>query len=1085
VNFANRLASRVSSSLVLLALLFAFACVASQRAAAQSVFINEFHYDNASTDAGEAIEVAGPAGTDLTGWTLVLYNGSNGTVYGTLALSGVLPNQQGGFGTSVVNLPVNGLQNGAPDGMALVDASNVVVQFLSYEGTFAAVGGAADGMLSTDIGVAENGSGPIGDSLQLTGTGSSYVEFSWLDSSPNTFGSPNNGQVFGGGGTFVIINEVDADTPGTDIAEFVELYDGGTGSTPLDNLVLVFFNGSNDLSYAAFDLDGFSTDADGYFLLGNAGVVPTPAIIFASNGLQNGADAVALYTDDAASFPNGTALTTSNLIDALVYDTSDADDAELLVLLNAGQPQVNENANGDGAGQSSQRCPNGSGGLRNTATYAQFAPTPAAENVCVAPVRLLKIHEVQGNGASSPEVGNTVAIEGIVVGDFQDGAAGTNGDLNGFHVQEEDADADSDPLTSEGIFVFNGSSPAVDVQIGDLVRVEGAVSEFNGMTEITSFTGVTVLSSGNALPSVSSLSLPVSSIDDFEAYEGMYVSFPQALVISEYFNFDRFNEIVLTSRRHLTPTAEFEPGPDAIAAANAFLLDRITLDDGRTTQNPDPAIHPNGGVFDLDNLFRGGDTVSNVTGVIDYSFGLYRIQPTQGANYANDNPRTAAPDDIGGSLRVASFNTLNYFSTLDDAGPLCGPIQDQGCRGADNAEEFTRQRAKTIAAIVALDADVIGLLEIENNPNDDAVEDLVAGLNDATAPGSYAAVDTGSIGGDAIKVALLYKPENVSLVGGYAILDSSVDARFIDNLNRPTLAQTFIDNETGGIFTVAINHLKSKGSDCNDVGDPDTGDGSGNCNLTRTAAAEALVDWLATDPTGSGDSDFIVMGDFNSYDKEDPIDVIQAGGFTDLIYAFRGEDAYSYVFDGQIGYLDHALSSSSLTPQVTGASEWHINADEPDLIDYDTSFKGPNQDAIYAPDAYRSADHDPIVVGLETCDEIAPSIDSIVLTPDLLWPANHEYVDVTATVQVSDNFDPDPELTLLSLTSNEPDNGVADGDTEDDMLTVDSLSFRLRAERAGNGNGRIYTITYQATDECGNISDPASATVLVPHSLGE
>ena len=179
-----------------------------------------------------------------------------------------------------------------------------------------------------------------------------------------------------------------------------------------------------------------------------------------------------------------------------------------------------------------------------------------------------------------------------------------------------------------------------------------------------------MLSSGNSLPAASSLSLPVTSADAFEAYEGMYVTFPQALVISEYFNFDRFNEIVLTSERHLTPTAEFEPGPAAIAAANAFLLDKITLDDGRTNQNPDPAIHPNGAAFDLTNLFRGGDTVANVTGVMDYAFGLYRIQPTQGADYTNTNLRTASPDPVGGNLKVASFNVLNYFTTLDDWRPM-------------------------------------------------------------------------------------------------------------------------------------------------------------------------------------------------------------------------------------------------------------------------------------------------------------------------------------------------------------------------------------------------------------------------------
>ena len=126
-------------------------------------------------------------------------------------------------------------------------------------------------------------------------------------------------------------------------------------------------------------------------------------------------------------------------------------------------------------------------------------------------------------------------------------------------------------------------------------------------------------------------------------------------------------------------------------------------------------------------------------------------------------------------------------------------------------------------------------------------------MNAVNGAGTYDYVSTGTIGTDAIKVALIYKPASVSLVGSYAILDSSVDSRFIDTKNRPTLAQTFMDSSTGGVFTVAVNHLKSKGSACNDVGDPDLGDGAGNCNLTRKAAAEAMVDWLATDPTGSGD----------------------------------------------------------------------------------------------------------------------------------------------------------------------------------------------------------------------------------------
>jgi Ca2+-binding RTX toxin-like protein len=246
--------------------------------------------------------------------------------------------------------------------------------------------------------------------------------------------------------------------------------------------------------------------------------------------------------------------------------------------------------------------------------------------------------------------------------------------------------------------------------------------------------------------------------------------------------------------------------------------------------------------------------------------------------------------------------------------------------------------------------------------------------------------DTGVIGTDAIRVGLIYKPAKVAPVGNYKLLTTAVDPRFIDTLNRPALAQTFEELATGARFTVVVNHLKSKGSAC--AGDPDTGDGQGNCNLTRKAAAQALVDWLATDPTGSGDPDFLIMGDLNSYAKEDPIDAIQAGAddtagtsddYTNLIAQYQGTYAYSYVFDGQAGYLDQALANPSLTAQVTGAADWHINADEPDLLDYDTTFKPPAQDAIYEPNAYRSSDHDSVIVGLglalnATCNSLPATI---------------------------------------------------------------------------------------------------------------
>ena len=789
----------------------------------------------------------------------------------------------------------------------------------------------------------------------------------------------------------VMINEVDSDTLGTDMAEFVEIYDGGTGNTSLDGFALVFYNGSNDLSYGSLDLDGLTTDSDGY-----AVVCGDVDAAFAVNcdldsavGIQNGQDAVALYQGNAADFPNGAAISTDGLVDALVYDTADADDPGLLALLNTGQPQVDENGEGAGDTHSNQRCRNGSGGARNTTTYAQFIPTVGVANVCAVvppdPVARL-IHEIQGSGPTSPHDGSGVVVEAVVVGDFQGAGA-----LRGFYLQEEDSQADSDPLTSEGIFVFDGSF-GVNVTVGDLVEVTGTVDEFNGSTQIGTVTSVTVITAGNGV-TPATVTLPVTEITDLEAFEGMSVNLPQTLTISEFFNYDRFGEIVLSTERQFQPTALFEPGSaeaNQLAAANA--LSRITLDDGRTAQNPDPAVHPNGAEFNLDNLFRGGDTVANVVGVLDFAFDLYRIHPTQGADFAVQNPRPLDHTAVGGSLEVASFNVLNYFSTIDTGVFVCGPLENQECRGADDAEEFTRQKDKIITALAEIDADVVGLMEIENNPTDEALADLVAGLNAQIGAGTYEYIGSGSIGSDAIRIALIYKPSRVTPVGTDAVLDSD---EFLDpnNLgmaqNRPAQAQTFQENATGELFTVVVNHLKSKGSGC---GPEDDDPMQGNCNLTRALSAAVLADWLAADPTGSGDPDFLVIGDLNSYDKEDPIEALTAGAddvpatgddFTDLLLQFEGERAYSYLFDGQLGYLDYALANQTLRAQVTGSTVWHINADEPDLIDYDTEFKQDAQDAIYAPDQYRSSDHEAVIVGLaldQTPPVVVAELDRISAT---------------------------------------------------------------------------------------------------------
>jgi hypothetical protein len=177
-----------------LSLILIFVSLVWQTAFATPIFINEFHYDNTGADTGEFVEIAGPAGTDVSAWSLVLYNGANGLRYDSINLIGVIPNQQSSFGTLVFFRA--GIQNGSPDGLALVDDSNAVVQFLSYEGSFTASDGPATGLVSVDIGVSEPTSTPFGFSLQLMGAGVESGDFAWTGPAAQTPGGVNPGQVF-------------------------------------------------------------------------------------------------------------------------------------------------------------------------------------------------------------------------------------------------------------------------------------------------------------------------------------------------------------------------------------------------------------------------------------------------------------------------------------------------------------------------------------------------------------------------------------------------------------------------------------------------------------------------------------------------------------------------------------------------------------------------------------------------------------------------------------------------------------------------------------------------------------------------
>ena len=597
---------------------------------------------------------------------------------------------------------------------------------------------------------------------------------------------------------------------------------------------------------------------------------------------------------------------------------------------------------------------------------------------------------IQGSGTETPLAGQTVTTFGVVVGDFQGPAPA----LRGFYIQ--DPEGDDDPLTSDGLFVFNGNS--VDVRLGDEVRVTGVAGEFQGQTQLSQLSSI-VTCGGGATVEPTDVVLPFPSEGYLERYEGMLVRLPQSLTVTEHFQLGRFGQVTLSSGGRLNqPTSVAMPGAPALAVSARNTLNRILVDDELNNQNRDPILFGRGGdPLTAQNTLRAGDTAEGIVGVMTFTWAgnaasgnAWRVRPVGALGggipqFVPNNARPVASPALGGSLQVGAFNLENYFTDFSGCtrGTMGEPV---GCRGAANQEEFNRQVAKTVPALAGLDLDVIGLIELQNNgfgPGS-AVADVVARMQAATGhPWAFIDADAGTgevdaLGTDAIVVGLIYRADRVTPVGRTAVLNT---VEFVNGGNsrpgsRPTLLQAFEDGH-GGRFLTGVVHLRSKGGSPCDIGDQ--GDGQGNCNVMRTNAVNELLAWLDTNPTDTGEADILLIGDFNSYAMEDPMRALEGAGYTNLVTTQLGATAYSFAFDGEWGYLDHALASPSLLPQVTGTAIWHINTDEPNVLGYSTAFKSPSQlTTLYSPDPYRASDHDPVLVGLDLVPAVSAGFGGFV-----------------------------------------------------------------------------------------------------------
>ncbi|HEV7742339.1 MAG TPA: ExeM/NucH family extracellular endonuclease [Pseudolysinimonas sp.] len=594
----------------------------------------------------------------------------------------------------------------------------------------------------------------------------------------------------------------------------------------------------------------------------------------------------------------------------------------------------------------------------STATALAVTALVATPAVAAEPV---PIAAVQGTGAATPMAGQTVTVQGVVTAYY-----GAPSNYRGLYLEAADPAAEGPAGASDGIFVFfNAANPAVS--IGDEIQVTGTASEFQDQTQIsaTAAANYTVVQAGAGLPAAVALPDTVLGADR-EAYEGMLVQPSGTYVLASTHELYNFGSLWLSAGKPaITPTEVADAGSaDAAAIAADNAARRILIDDGYSIR-VDAAAHVGEQPYLTKNtVVRLGDTLVAPAKpmVLGYGFSQWRLQPQVPLTDASDaaykptftsaNPRPSAAPSVGGDVQFGSFNVFNYFTTLTSQNP--------DARGAATAAQLATQKSKIVSAINGLGADIVALEEVENSvaygdPVDTALADLVSGLNAAAGAGTWAYVPTPAAlatagATDVITTAIIYKPAVAERVG-----DSFADTDDVWDIARKPVAQTFDVGHR--IVTVVANHLKSKTPPAN--AGPEPADGQGFFNAERVAQAHRLVAWIAdisADAT-KGD-DVILLGDFNSYGQEDPVQVLTAAGLTDLVPQ-KAQGQYTYSFNGALGSLDHAFVTPSMAPAVTGVGVWGINSSE-------WGDRGYAFAATEAGTPFRSSDHDPVVVGFDT-----------------------------------------------------------------------------------------------------------------------
>ncbi|MEO6881771.1 MAG: ExeM/NucH family extracellular endonuclease [Mycobacteriaceae bacterium] len=786
--------------------------------------------------------------------------------------------------------------------------------------------------------------------------------------------------------------------------DFVELYNKGTDPVDLSAYAVQYASaGGGD--YKVTTLNGTVPGGQHYLVQeakGNGGTTPLPTPNATGTIAMSGSNGKVALTSSATAL-SGTAnpATDPAVVDYVGYGSA-------TVFAGTGPAPVLSNTTS-----------NSRTGFRNTADnksdFTVGAPSPTAGTLDTTPpgggdggsdAGSQTIAAIQGTTDTSPFASQTVTTEGVVTAAYPAGA----NSLNGFTIQTAGTGGAKDTSTaSDGLFVF--APGGFDVVVGDSVSVTGTVSEYFGLTELSpGAAGITKL--GTALAPATPVTTTAWPATDAlrESLESMLYA-PGAFTVTDTFSglFNSsgsgFGEVGLAAGDEplIQPTDVADAqDSEAIATVKADNATRaVILDDG-SAQKFGPTVGDTTPYLSQTDPVRVGAAVEfPAPVVVSYGNGTFKLEPTsvvtattpEKARPSFAATREAAPKPVGGDLSLSSFNVLNYFTTLGTDRPDCSAFTDRdgnpvavnrctkpnGPRGAWDAEDLARQQIKIVKAINANDASVTGLMEIENSavlgdPTDTAVTTLVAALNAdagsakwASVPSSTELPPTSEM--DVINNAIIYQPAKVTRLGeSHALGTLSGAGEAFDNAREP-IAQAFTPTGGGTPFLAVVNHFKSKGSGSDD------GTGQGNANPDRIAQADALRDWVPGIEAGYATpvTDTFLLGDFNSYTMEDPLQALYTAGYANLAQ----ESDYSYSFSGLSGSLDHVLANASAKARVTGSDVWNINSPESVALEY--SRFNYLSTSFFAPDPFAASDHDPVKVGFTAGATTGPPTGDVTL----------------------------------------------------------------------------------------------------------